>query len=339
MATGLIFYDGFDDYTAMSDWWTLSTGGGTIQVQTGTVRSGSHALELTNSTSVRAIDRSLGGNYQQLVVGFALRLANSPSATRDLIQLRDATTRQIELALDSSRRVVINRNQVAIATSTNSFNVDEWYYVELRVNIANAGGAVEVRVNGTNTGWINFSGDTQNSANNTVSQLFIGDATTNFSRSLFLDDLYILDYSVSGAAFLGDVRVDSLLPDGAGDSAQFTPSAGNNWENVDEAAPDGDTTYNQSATAGHIDLFTMQDLPSSTTIYGVATVLRARKTDAGTREVRGKLKTSGTTANGATHALGTTFGSYFSHFENDPGGGAWSDADVDGTQVGYEVVT
>jgi hypothetical protein len=66
----------------------------------------------------------------------------------------------------------------------------------------------------------------------------------------------------------------------------------------------------------------------------------ARKDDAATREVRSKVKSGATTANGAPHALTASYVYYRNMFETDPNtSAAWTPGGVDGILIGPEVGT
>src|SRR6185437_13665423 len=80
-----------------------------------------------------------------------------------------------------------------------------------------------------------------------------------------------------GTTQAGDLRVECVMPNGPGAHTQFTPSAGANWQNVDEVPPDDDTTHNDSSTAGQLDTFVhaaLAGIPSS--IAAVAVQVRGR---------------------------------------------------------------
>lgn len=94
---------------------------------------------------------------------------------------------------------------------------------------------------------------------------------------------------------IGNPRLGALFPDGAGATSAWTPSAGSNYQNVDEATPDDDSTYNESSTVNNIDTYTMQDTPAGVSaITAVAVTARLKKTDANSRTVAAVLRIGGT---------------------------------------------
>jgi hypothetical protein len=81
---------------------------------------------------------------------------------------------------------------------------------------------------------------------------------------MYQDDFYVEDVNAEGDQIAKSRRFFMTLPDGAGASTQWTPDAGNNWERVDETtAPDGDTSYVDTATAAQKDLYTFGNLAAT----------------------------------------------------------------------------
>jgi hypothetical protein len=153
-----------------------------------------------------------------------------------------------------------------------------------------------------------------------------------------IDDVYI----TNGGTRLGESRVVVLYPNADTADADWTPRTGvDHFATVDETTVNGDTDYVASGTVGDLDLYEMSDLgvtPDS--IHAVQVTMCARKDDAATREVRSKVKSGATTANGAPHALTANYVYYRDIFETDPDTSmAWTSGGVNATQIGPEVVT
>jgi hypothetical protein len=216
-----------------------------------------------------------------------------------------------------------------------------WSYVEMRVTISDTVGVVQVRVNGSTTNVINFSGDTKNAGTATTIDRILLTSSSSAVDAEF-DDLYICD--TAGAApyntWLGDVRVATLFPTAAGNSTQLTSSSGGaNWTNVDES-PRSDADYNFSATVGQKDTYACADLPGTITdVYAVQEIGVALKSDAGAASMRPILRSGGTDYAGTTVALGTTATLIPGAIRTtDPATAAtWTVANVNAVQVGAEV--
>jgi hypothetical protein len=210
-------------------------------------------------------------------------------------------------------------------------------HLEVKVTISDTVGVVEIRVDGVAVLTLT-SQDTKNggTTDNTDTIDFIGaaaiaqgaEAETVFSDIIIRDD----DWS-------GPIVAESLLPDGAGDLSDWTPSAGSNFQNVDEIPKDGDTTYNETATANDIDLFTMGNLAVITSgILGIKVDLDVRAT-AGSENIRTKVRSGATTADGASQAVTDTvnFITFSEILETDPDtASAWTVSGINAIQAGYE---
>ncbi len=132
----------------------------------------------------------------------------------------------------------------------------------------------------------------------------------------------------------------TLRPTGAGNSTQWTPSAGSNWQNVDESSADGDTTYNSaSGGGGLVDLFTTgAGVPAGAPVNSVTFTARGRHTGAyGFIQIM--LRSGGTTQ--SVDAITKIFtGSYADYssaaLANNPiTAAAWTAAEVNAMEIGY----
>ena len=109
---------------------------------------------------------------------------------------------------------------------------NNWYYLEISVTIDDAIGEVHVRLNGSTTDEVSYTGDTKNAGTATDID------AVRFAFSGRIADVYVLNSLGSmNNNFLGDVAVRTLIPDGNGTSSQLTGSDGNTTDNyllVDE---------------------------------------------------------------------------------------------------------
>src|SRR5262249_37892481 len=133
-------------------------------------------------------------------------------------------------------------------------------------------------------------------------------------------DLYICDGQGSlNNDFLGDVRIQASIANGAGATTNWTPSAGSNYQNVDDATPNEDTDYNSDATAGDIDTYAMGDVtPAAGAVKGVMVSMRARKDDGATRTLQAAIRTGATNYFGASQNLTSSYAYYTEIWENNP---------------------
>lgn len=339
----LRFIDGFDHKIVganITRKWTSADGTSYLTSVAGRNAGG---FALFGNTAAKHISKTLD-DQATWVVGLAVKCGTFTTSPRPLISFRDsANTVQASVVIGTDGTVKLYRGTndgTLLATSTYALPVGGWVYLEAKVYIHDTSGTFEARVNAVPV--VTYSGDTK--ASSTIStartiRIFSG---STFETLYTIDDLYICDGTGStNNDFLGDVRIDTLLPDGAGNYTQFTPTgSANNWENVDEVPPDDDTSYNASDTVGHKDSFTFSDLSAlDATIYGVQTNLIARKDDAGERSVRALIRSSSTDATGSTQTVGDTYSDKLDIFETDPvATSAWTESSVNATEFGYEVV-
>lgn len=131
-------------------------------------------------------------------------------------------------------------------------------------------------------------------------------------------------------------RVDVLLPR-ANASVAWTPSAGQNWDCVNDEPTISTADFVSSSTVGATDLYNFEPLPyTPTAIQGAMLSVRASKSDAGTRTVAPVLNgTEGTALDPST--AGLTFTQPAD--TNPSGGAAWTKATIDAIQAGVRVKT
>jgi hypothetical protein len=230
-------------------------------------RFGGKAVRLVYGNAVGFLYSSV----QTLIVGFAINFETIEYAW-PLLEIRDASTEQIamDFGIGGSLRIV-RGSTVIVETAPGLISRRAWHFVELKVKIDNSVGTIEIHVDGVEVA-NETNLDTQVTGNATTSALVLWPARYEFD-SLF-DDIYICDTSGSyNNDFLGDVRIVATTPDADGSSTDFTLNPGtgeDHYEDVDDGSTvDDDTTYIESATASHEDLFTFVDLVDVGDILGV----------------------------------------------------------------------
>lgn len=335
----LRFVDSFDHYGS-SDFaqkYTSAAGGGNLTISAGNGRRGTNCLRITNTLA--ALTKTLDGQATW-IVGFAFGVSSLPGTDLDFLSFLDGGTVQTDIRLRTDGTLRATRNGTTLATSSNAISNNTLYYIEVKVTISDASGVVELRVNGSSTGWINITGqDTKNTANASAN----GIKLSGVGISTDFDDYYICDGTGSANNdFLGDVRVDCYLPSGNGNSSQLVGSDGNSTDNyalVDESSQNGDTDYVQSATVNNKDTYAFADMvhtPSS--IFGTQLNMIAKKDDSGTRSICSVCRSDGADYDGDTQALGTTYVDYRQIRETDPAtSSAWTRSNLNSAEFGVKV--
>lgn len=279
----------------------------------------------------------------RLIVGIACNHTgiNGDTRYRVLIGLSNSVGVQLTLRHYFDGSLKVFRGATELASVPAAFGFAQYHYVEMDATIDNAAGAVAVRVD--NVQIINLVGvDTQEQAAADITLCRIGGIGTNTNAgtsTLDIDDVYALTATGAPNSFLGDTRMTPLFPTGAGFYTEWTPLAGNNWDNVNDNPADDDATYNIGDTVGERDTYAMSDLSAAAgaTIHAVVLNIVARKDDAGTREISGKIRQAGVDANGVNIPLTAAYKRHPVWFPTDPSAAAWSVAKVNSMEAGAEV--
>lgn len=324
-----IFTEGFElGFTHLFDDYA-----GVITRESG--RNGGYALGV-------AADRNDG--YCDVNVGdiseVYIRFATDPTQPQHLsrVKIFDADDLEIaKLTWREGEQVKAYVNDVLVGTGTTIMHAARWYLIEIRYKYADSGGIFQVRVEGEDDPLeIDWSGDTKPG---TAS--FLG--KVSFPGGVY-DDIAIND-TTSGVdnGWPGDGNIVALRPNDNGDSSQFTGKDGNSTDNylqVDETSYDSDTSYVESDTSSNIDLYQLSDLELKTgdTIQRVWVAAVARETSADSDSFELGLKPDGGSASWDSHVLTENYEHYISTiYLTKPGGGSWTEADVNDLQAGVKV--
>lgn len=333
-----LFRDGFDLYgtsgtaTGASTYWTSGTPG---TIQSPRISGNGFAIRFAAGQPLLKV---LGGTADTLIVGFGFRVVTHPLAgVNNILLLNDTGGTNVTLRIDNAGFLSVLRGlTTTLATAAAPLTVGAWYYIEIKVKAHASTGTIEVRVNGTTV--ITLTGQNTAPISALLTQVQIPQHLAGSSIYEF-DDLYVCD--TSGAAplndFLGELKVVSLLPNGAGDATTWTPSAGQNFECVDNNPP-SDAIFVSDATPGNQDLYNFANVAGGT-ILDAALVIRAQKSDAGARSIKPLCRSGGTTFAGGSQALSTSWLYYLQDYPLDPNtGAAWTLSNLNAAQFGQETV-
>jgi hypothetical protein len=320
---GIEYINGFEDQAAADapdEGWTTSW----LNVGTTYGRFGGKGAQINDNVLTVPTNASY-------CVGIAMRAATLDPGI--IIAFEDSGgVRHLNINDVGDGTIEVRRSTTVLATSGVVIPSSlVHYYIELRGTINDTTGSYELAVDGTVV-LSASSVDTRNAGVSSVSRIHLGDGKTFYG-----DDLYIM--SGSGAR-KGDIRVPTLFPSGAGNSTAWTPSAGSNYQCVDEAAPNDDTDYVSSSTAGQRDTYAYDNLPAGVTaVHAVQVNLNARKDDAGVRTIATVIRRSGTDYDGTTQTIASAYASYRQVYEQDPStSAAWGVAGVDAAEFGEKLV-
>ena len=266
--------------------------------------------------------------------GFTL-LSNSNPA--NILNFRSATAALVGIRVknDTTLALVIGATEqdtFAFASPTSEF---AHFGLDVKLD-ASAGWAVAY-INGVEV--MRFEGNT--GATPAINVRY-GD-TTNSLAITYYDDLFIDDTSGEAAAApVADRRFYAITPNGNGTYSEGVGSDGNSTDNyllVDDRPHNSDTDYIILDAVDEKETYAMTTVtpPSGFTFAALIPFVYAKKTDA---EVATKLapllRLSGTDLEGAAVDMPTSYGWLWKRFTTKPGGGAWTQADIDAVEVGYQ---
>ncbi len=341
----LIFMDGFDHYATadMTGKWTSFNNTPTIAAAVG--RRSTQALSFGASSTYGAA-KTLSTSGATWTIGFAIFPRSGTVTQGALFQFTDGGADQIGVYLNADLTMQMRRGSTTLdSSSVATLTANVWQYLELKVVINNTTGTYELRLNGVNI--LSGTGkNTRSTANNSANGFKLGCLTNGLSgctitTGWYVDDLYVCDGSGgSNTTFLGDSRVDTLLPSGAGNSTGMTASAGSNYDCVNEALENGDTDYVQSSTATTKDTYAFSDLSHTpTSVFGVQINMWSKKDDSGSRTMCAVTRSGGSDTDGATQAPNTSYSDLIEMLNQDPNGpAAWTKTSVNAAEFGVKVV-
>jgi hypothetical protein len=340
----LRFIDGFDHYNTsailIDKWGPGSTSYGSWL----TGRYGGLALSIGSSGSAEGYGPNVTfDNQGTWIVGCAFTNNGNFQAGNSPVLLRwyDGATCQAQVTIIAGGAINVYRGAgTTLIASGGTYPTLTWMYVEVMIVFHPSAGSVTVRQNASQVA--NVSGlNTAPSGNAYASKLVLGQGSGQWCSGL-VDDLYVCDGTGShGNSFLAPnsdgLRVYTSYPTGVGTTTQFTSTGvANNWDAVNDAQHDGDSTYVGSATIGAIDLYALGDLPSSAmAVEGVRVGCVARKDDAGTRSIATLVRSGGTNYPQSTQAITDSYGYRGDLIVNDPATATlWTPSGVNAIEIG-----
>lgn len=337
----LLLMDGFDYYTgaqgSRGKWTTVGAfmttgrfGVGQAVNMTGVGTSGF----AVNMQSVHV------GNQGTLILGFAINMQTFINTGAILWQFMDDGVTQVELRIDSTGHLFFTRNGVALGSpATNALLLNTWYFIEAKVVFHQTAGSCEARV--AETVYVSVTGvDTCNTANQYANSIFNLIGSNQVGH--FFDDLWLCN--AAGAQnndYLGDCRIETLYPTGAGGQTDWTPSAGANWAAVDEATANDDTDYVAATGVGSKDLYAFGNLVTGTgLVRAIQPALTARLATAGARTLAATARTAGVDVDGPNiPLLSSSYLQYNKIQELNPNTGLpWTIAEINAAEFGMKVI-
>lgn len=332
------FCDSFDHYDTnfISQKWTTVIGGGAVI--TGSGRNNNGLLFQRSGIGIMPGVSLTLDPQSTWIVGFAFKNdAGTPGGTLTVIYDNAQQIGSVFIETDSTLSIEFGSNP-AIGNRVNLGNISKinsgiWYYLEVKYVIGGGNLTATVRLNGHQIGNASQSisnyDPTQSYNPNTANRLvFTGCGPT----ATTIDDLYICDGQTGQNTFIGDVAISCIYPR-QDVSTNFNPGGGNNYKQINEHDPDGDTTYVYDNVVGDQDTYLFDIVGAfSGTIPCVHLNVFCRKDDEGYRG----LKSVGVAQNSINGNRYVNDSYNYQSFPDDIT--SWTPTSVNATAFGFAIV-
>lgn len=348
---------GFDTDQLM---WPGNVTGSPANVVPSTGRTGGSSMRTTQTIASTNTDGWVfpyTATASTLYCGFAFKTTAFPTSTQGYwagiwASLGTAATRlpdtfdRLSLGITTSGLLQVKRGRsydgTTLATaSAGALRANEWSYIEIQWSINDTTGVCNVWNNGVQVISISNSDTQYSSASHDA--VWLGHLDMTGTHYAYFDDFYLLNTSGSTCnTRLGDLVIETLYPNGNGNSSQWVGSDSNSTDNyqlIDESTI-STADYVGSSTSTNKDTYAYGNLARTAgTVHGVAINSYAAKTDAGTSDFKHVSRSSTTEVDSAAISPATGYAGYQSFQETDPnGGGAWSVTTVNAAEFGVKRV-
>ena len=325
-----IFIDGFE--SGDHDMWDAENNA-TVVSSAGLDMDGNYCLDLNANTEylykeITATD--------EMYFAFLYRPTSIASSSQ-VFSVYNGNTPLLNLNLympGSLIRAYMNTT-ILLAQTTISMSINTTYLIETHLKLADSGGRFEVKIDGVQ--YIDFTGDTKVGADTQFNKIRLGYGPhVSWPSYAYYDNLITDD-----ANWIGDTRIQAVVPTGAGITTDWTPSIGANWECVDET-PANDADYVSVNAVDEVDTYATGNLVG--TIENVKCVqVQARvKTDGAPTPTNLKLavRSGGTDYLSGDNLVPAAEKSFSHLWEDNPAdAAAWEEADVNAMEIGIKSAT
>lgn len=344
------FADGFDNYSASADitrnWnggsmsgWTYNSTGGIL---------GGGCIRAASVASPSLYTPALFNIGQGTQVGGAgwFKASAAPASNSSSERLLGLVTNALGNAGPfiniSTTGVLLLKNASNSTILTGSTNVcdNAWHFLEFSLAMQSGTTAVCRLYVDTVMNW-NGSFTTPGFNGNAVGW-FLG-CTSNASNTYTWDDLFFFD-NASPSPQVGDFpmggKLNTTLRPASDILAQFTPLTGpTNYPNVNEQAPDEDTSYVQSGTSGQADEYLYGALGfNPISISMVQLVTRVKNPSGGTITYKERCHSGATTSDGPAITAPASYQNSRRILNQDPNtSSAWTPSNLASAKFGYTV--
>jgi hypothetical protein len=277
-------------------------------------------VSLWASSYPQGMRKNLKSNQASLIAFLSYGAAGGLPSTGyiGIVSLLDAGTCQITLALTPTGALqFVNYAGTPIGPASASaliaVSTVPNHGIEIAVTINGSTGSIECWLDGAIVIALTTGLNTQHSANAYANQIQVGVQSGNFGMSggggVLTDYVRVWDTtgSYQNAPVGHDVRKLTKLPIGAGALTQWTANgAASDWDCVNDASPDGDTTYVSSSGLNY-DSYAMGSSGLSGVPSQVVVKSYVRKDDGATRTFQIGVRSGSSNGLGTAVTVGSSY--------------------------------
>ena len=322
-----IFIDGFE--SGDHDMWDAESNA-TVVSSAGLDMDGDYCLDLISYDEY--IQKDIAAD-DEMYFAFLYRPVNDASSEQ-MLSIYNGSTPLLHIWRTGTSRVIKAHSSIytELAIGTKSLEVNTTYLIEVHFKVADSGGRVEVRVDRISD--IDFTGDTKPDANTQFNKVRLGyGPSVAYTTHAYFDNFIIDD-----TAWIGDTKIQAVVPIGVGNTTGWIPSAGANWECVDEKpsndadyvsinANDVMDTYVAGNLSGSIDNIKCVQVQSRTRIEGAPTPTNLKLV----------VRSGGTDYLSGNKSVSAAEKGLWNLWEDNPADSlAWEEADVNAMEIGIK---
>lgn len=321
-----IFIDGFE--SGDHDMWDAENNA-TVVSSAGKDMDGDYCLDLCASQEYLQKDITADDEmyfaflYRPTIATTSEQMLSVYNGATVLLHIRRTTTGEI---------MVLRSTGTLLDTGTKVLSINTTYLIEVHFKVADSGGRAEVKVDGIQD--IDFTGDTKPDANTQFNKVRLGyGPVASYTTNAYFDN-FIMD----DAAWIGNTKIQAIVPTGAGNSIGWTPSAGANWECVDEKPPN-DADYVSINANDIVDTYAAGNMVGTIgSVKCIQVQSRARYEGSPTpTNLKLAVRSGGTDYLSGDKAVPLSEKSLHHIWEDNPADSlAWEEADVNAMEIGVK---
>ena len=319
-----IFIDGFE--SGGDDLWDAESNANVIS-SAGLNMDGSYCLDINGLVEYVSKNITLDDEMY-----FAFLYRPTASNSKAILSVWNGAAVLIHLWLNAGV-ISVNRGVgTVLDTGTESISLNTTYLIEVHIKIADSGGRIETKVNGVAD--IDFTGDTKEGAYTQFDKVRLGQgAVASYYCAAYFDN-----FRMDDAGWIGDTKIQAIVPTGAGNTTGWTPSVGANWGCVDEK-PASDADYVSINANDIVDTYAAGNIVGSIDNVKCVQIQARSRTEGSPTPTNLKLvvRSGGTDYLSGDKVIPVSEKGLWNLWELNPADSlAWEEADVNAMEIGIK---